>query len=804
MTNAIELQIISRILTSNNPSEIDRLCAYDDSYYAVFKDQINFILKHREKYGEIPDLFTFQAEFNNVTIIDVNEPLNFLEDELKKNKQHILFLETFNKLADLNNADVTDAWEYLSQQCEKAAQLDASNPMDIIKDAEKRADQIIEFNQQNRIPTGFPEVDKLMYGGLSTVEELLVIIARTNTGKAQPLWSKVLTPQGWKTMGEVKVGDILVGKNNDNGKVVQIFPQGVKDYYRVHFDDGTYAECCDDHLWEVLDGKRRERDNRHFGEHLVLTTRELRSSLSSNYSVDISEAVEFNSEFNPDSELDGYLLGVILGDGGLRDGCVRITNENEELWSRIDGILSNYNCIRSGKLKDYIRGKVYGDNFVLQKIKQYGLIDVKSVDKFIPKQFLSAPISVRRALLSGLVDTDGYISKDNKQVWEFDTASEQLAEDFAELARSLGVKVKVHDRVKSSYTKDGKRISGSGFRHLVCRSEFNPFFISVKANKYHMRTTPLKHSMPKRHCKMIRSIEYVGKTECQCILLDNISHTYITDNYTVTHNTWVTTKIMESAQKNGFPVLYYSPEMRASFVGTRFDTWRGHFKNSEIFRGQYSEEYKEYIKNLTKDDASAFVVEDSDISGGRMTVRVLENLVKKHHIKLLVIDGLSYIADTSATDNNSSLKYKNICNDLFRLSKTHQCAVVCSVQANRETKENKDDKGEPFPTMFNAAESDHPARIATQVFALRQLFDSNTLEIRLEKSRIAKNTKPVLSYVWDPNTGSTEFVADNKPDSPVTPTSPTVSVPQVTTKIVQRGPTELIDDDDDDDEDIEF
>lgn len=451
MTNAIELQIISRILTSNNPSEIDRLCAYDDSYYAVFKDQINFILKHREKYGEIPDLFTFQAEFNNVTIIDVNEPLNFLEDELKKNKQHILFLETFNKLADLNNADVADAWEYLSQQCEKAAQLDASNPMDIIKDAEKRADQIIEFNQQNRIPTGFPEVDKLMYGGLSTVEELLVIIARTNTGKS-----------------------------------------------------------------------------------------------------------------------------------------------------------------------------------------------------------------------------------------------------------------------------------------------------------------------------------------------------------------WVCTKMMESAQKNGFPVLYYSPEMRSSFIGTRFDTWRGHFRNSEIFRGQYSEEYKEYIKNLVKEETGAFVVEDSDISGGRTTVRALENLVKKHHIKLLIIDGLSYISDVSATDSNSSLKYKNICNDLFRLSKTYCCAVVCAIQANRETKENKDDKGEPFPTMFNAAESDHPARIATQVFALRQLFDSNTLEIRLEKSRIAKNTKPVLSYVWDPNTGSTEFVADNKPDSPVTPTSPTVSVPQVTTKIVQRGPTELIDDDDDDDEDIEF
>ena len=220
----------------------------------------------------------------------------------------------------------------------------------------------------------------------------------------------------------------------------------------------------------------------------------------------------------------------------------------------------------------------------------------------------------------------------------------------------------------------------------------------------------------------------------------------------------------------------------------------------------YTDDYKDYIKRLSQEETPAFVVEDSDMSGGKTTVKALENLVKKHHIKLLIIDGLSYIADTAATDNNSSVKYKNICNDLFRLSKVYNCAVVCVIQANRETKENKDDKGDPFPTIYNAAESDHPARIATQVFAMRQIFESNTLEIRLEKSRIAKNTKPVLAYVWDPNTGSTEFVSDNKPDSPSpSPASPTVSTPQISTKISKVSPSEFLEDDDDDDtDDIEF
>lgn len=411
MNSSVELQVISKILTTDNQDEIEALCAYDESYYAVCKQQIEFIFNHRETYGNVPDVFTFAAEFPNIELVPVSESLKFLEEGLRKNKQRILFLETYNKLADLGSGDITDAWHYLEKQCEKADALDITKPMDIVRDAEIRAKEIIEFNKQQRIPTGFKEVDKVMYGGLSTVEELLLIIARTNTGKS-----------------------------------------------------------------------------------------------------------------------------------------------------------------------------------------------------------------------------------------------------------------------------------------------------------------------------------------------------------------WLCTKMMESAQKSGFPVLYYSPEMQSSFIGTRFDTWRGHFKNSDLHKGNYSDDYKQYLKNLVSEETGAIVVEDKDMSGGRTTVRGLEQLVKKNKIKLLIIDGLSYISEGGNKNDTDVVRYKNICNDLFRLSKTYGCAVVVSVQANRATKENNDDKGEPFPTIYNVEGSDHPARIATQVFSLRQIHDTHTMEIRLEKSRNAKNDKPVFSYVWDPNTGTTSLIADNAND----------------------------------------
>ena len=278
MNGSIELQVISKIIASpNDEALLDELCSYDESYYAVdeFKKQITFIIDHREKYGTVPDIFTFQAEFPRVTLVQVNETTEYLVKELKRNKKRILFMETFNKLKDLGSGDVEDAWEYLGQQYDKSEELSDNAPMNIIKEAEARSEQVVLWSKQTRIPTGFAELDKLSYGGLSTVEELLVFVARTNTGKAQPLWSKVLTPSGWINMGDIKVGDVVVGENNDNGKVVEIFPQGIIDYYRINFSDGTYAECCGNHLWKVLDSDRRSRDNCNYENHLILTTDQL-------------------------------------------------------------------------------------------------------------------------------------------------------------------------------------------------------------------------------------------------------------------------------------------------------------------------------------------------------------------------------------------------------------------------------------------------------------------------------------------------------------------------------------------------
>ena len=449
MIEAIEVQVISKLLTCEDDTVIDTLLSYDHTYFSGYLREFEYIRNHKQKYGSVPGAFDFQAQFPDFVIVDVPEPIEYLQERLREYKQYLMLVETFNKIKDLGEGDVVDAWKYLGLQCDRAAGLHSDESMNVVQDSEKRARIVQEYSQQKRIPTGFAEIDKIMYGGLSTIEELLVIIARSNAGKS-----------------------------------------------------------------------------------------------------------------------------------------------------------------------------------------------------------------------------------------------------------------------------------------------------------------------------------------------------------------WTCTKMMESAQKNGFPVAYYSPEMQAAYLATRFDTWRGHFENSQLFQGNYSEAYHKYIKELSQESTPAYIIEDKDAENG-VSVRFLDAFVKKHGIKLLIVDGISYLQDDEKSFTTQD-RYKNIAQGLFQLSKKHGCAVVLVMQANREVK-NKDDKGESIPDMYNAEGSDHPCRIATQAFGIRQIFDKHVLDIKLLKARMANNQNPVFSYAWDINTGNMSYIPGDGSDggATVTPaTIPSISAPVLQTSIQpDANDISLIADDNDD---IEF
>lgn len=121
-------------------------------------------------------------------------------------------------------------------------------------------------------------------------------------------------------------------------------------------------------------------------------------------------------------------------------------------------------------------------------------------------------IKDRLLLLRGLMDAGGYISIDNKTI--FETKSISLANDLSEICFSLGGKANI-ENINNKYIV------------FIEIPHFNPFKNYLFKNEYNSKITDSK----------IKSIEYIGDKEVQCILIDNPEHLYITDEYIVTHNT---------------------------------------------------------------------------------------------------------------------------------------------------------------------------------------------------------------------------------------------------------------------------
>lgn len=336
-------------------------------------------------------------------------------------------------------------------------------------------------------------------------------------GKLQPLTGLVLTPNGWVQMGSISVGDAVIGSRGDVHRVTGVFPQGNKDIYRVRFTDGTYVECGLEHLWAVNTPTRQQRGQ----EYQVLSLGDMLErgvkyrSGANKYRVPRMLAASFPQRSLP---VDPYLLGVLIANGYLNQKQVSFTinvHDVDEVLSAVPPLTCNVRecpgCVRfcitgSKDLRDSLRN--------MELLTRSGL-------KHIPAQYLAASIDQRLALLRGLMDCDGSCSRNRTM---YSTTSERLAEDVAELGRSLGgvCVVRKYDR-----TKEGKPVE---WQVNIRMFEHCPFSVSRKAGRW---------SPPKDEGfgLYIDSVEYIGEKESQCISVSAADSLYVAENYKVTHNT---------------------------------------------------------------------------------------------------------------------------------------------------------------------------------------------------------------------------------------------------------------------------
>ena len=408
-----------------------------------------------------------------------------------------------------------------------------------------------------------------------------VIAMPQGTGKEQPLSSNILTPNGWAKMGNIKVGSEVIAADGSIAKVTGVFPKGIKDVYRVSFKDGTYVDCGLEHLWEVktCEDRRNKKNARIVTTEQMLNNYILGKNSKTpyhNYSIRLVKPIQFKSKLNED-DIKPYILGALIGDGGLSRNTIKFTTSDNEILQRIEKELDKEDKISkfSGNNYDYgIASKITKRDKLghllkcntLLKLEEYGLMGKRSEDKFIPKKYLYANIQERIQLLQGIMDTDGWTDK-RDALCEFDTTSEQLCKDVLELIRGLGG--------KASYsTKQGKYKNKK--KVIECQKVYRIYFTIRGINPFYLKRKAEKFSEPKfNYQKIITNIEKVRQEECQCIMIDHPEHLYVTDGYTLTHNTELGKRFMSFCIGNA-PHL---PNMMVSYSAT---IAKDKFYNGEI------------------------------------------------------------------------------------------------------------------------------------------------------------------------------------------------------------------------------
>jgi phosphate starvation-inducible PhoH-like protein len=363
-------------------------------------------------------------------------------------------------------------------------------------------------------------------------------------GRAQPVATPVLTPDGFRPIGTLTVGDLVIGSNGEPTPVIGVYPQGEKDIYRVTTQDGASTLASGDHLWAVA-----TRDDRRRGKPLrVLTTREMIGNLRANhyhrYELPLHSApVRFPYREVP---MDPYALGLLLGDGCLTGTSTpSFATGDPELAYELKRLLPGTE-VRPRREAQYQLSQVTSpwdvitlENPVTGAARQLGLHGTRSTTKFVPDLYLYNSHQVRLAVLQGLLDTDGGPATQRNRTCrvQYTTTSPRLRDDVTFLVRSLGGIAYHRTRLAEGRAPGlvkGRPVPYRHDAHIVdirLPEGIEPFRLTRKRDTYNAA------GGGGRPMRYIESIEPEGTAEAVCIAVAAEDSLYTTEDFLLTHNT---------------------------------------------------------------------------------------------------------------------------------------------------------------------------------------------------------------------------------------------------------------------------
>lgn len=398
----------------------------------------------------------------------------------------------------------------------------------------------------------------------------------------QPMDALISTPDGFRKMGDIKVGDIIHNPMGGNQVVNFVIDKGLQDVVEFTLQDGRKVQSALSHRWMVKErhgniidissediikyiDKSKNRDKRHVNR--------LR--------IPLTQPVSFYKKDN--LKIHPYLLGCLIGDGCLSNKLHRADlachSKDYQTIERIKGL--GYDIVKESKNKNSLHYCIRNKE-VVEYLKELGLWGKLSYDKFIPNIYKYSSIEDRMELLRGLFDTDGccYQSNANRRSRvSYRTTSERLAKDIQELIWSIGGRCSIHITDKTKRIQNGKEVNCAKSYGLLVwtKDDKDLFCLDRKKNK--------AITEKDRKCNTMLSImdyKLVGKKNVRCINVSGNEHIYLTDGYVITRNCGKSFAAILSVAE---PSL--DPNFRACFTRRTFSELKGGGSLTDDFKSAY-------------------------------------------------------------------------------------------------------------------------------------------------------------------------------------------------------------------------
>ena len=342
----------------------------------------------------------------------------------------------------------------------------------------------------------------------------LVAPLRVGGGKCWGAGTRLLRYDGSAVAVEdVRVGDTLMGPDS-KPRTVTATTAGHAPMYRIIPVKGDPWTCNGPHVLTVVDSVSGVVTDVPLDEYLTWSKkRQAEAKLFQ------PEQIDFAPRREP--ALDPYVLGVWLGDGTKAMRCFTVTKPDREIGDALGAEARRWGLnLREfnppGKCTHWrITNRKGAPNPILHHLR-----DLMRPGVRIPDDYRLGSAAVRRQVLAGLLDTDGYLNKSGYEIVQVNTA---IADDIAFVARSLGFRV----------TERDKYVGGVAYRRL---------FVSGDVSQLPLRI-PRKQAPPRRQKKNpLRTgfrVEPAGEGAYFGFSLHGPDRRCLLADFTVTHNSLI-------------------------------------------------------------------------------------------------------------------------------------------------------------------------------------------------------------------------------------------------------------------------